>query len=331
MNYPRPKILFVDDDENVLNGLRRSLKSREFEWDITYETDPLTALEFCKTTQVHVVITDLDMPSMNGVEFIEKMRATHQEIDYILLTGSGDFASAIEAINRAEVFRFFTKPCPTHLLIEAIELCLQDQNKKSDNHQAIEMRLARAAFELIAPVLLVVEPTGHLVYANKSGTQLLAQRDGISLDASDICRGTDSQVTKNLHERIGLLSIGRGKDPVFLSLPRPSLKRDLSVVFLPFKGDKNLDKRLVAMLITDPETNAAPEPGSLVDLFGLTPSEAKIGQAIAQGISLEEAARKSGITVSSARTYLKRIYSKTNTNGQADLVKLILSSAAALV
>ena len=176
-----------------------------------------------------------------------------------------------------------------------------------------------------------MEPNGHLVYANKRGTQLLAQRDGILLDASDMCRGADSQVTKDLHGRISQRSIGRGKDPLFLSLPRPSLKRDLSVVFLPFSDDHEADKKLVAMLITDPETSLAPDPASLVDLFGLTLSEAKIGQAIAQGISLEEAARKSGITLSSARTYLKRIYSKTNTRGQADLVKLILSSAAALV
>ena len=139
MKHARPRILFVDDEENVLNALRRSLKTHTLEWDMSFQTDPLNALAVCKTQRPQVVITDLDMPSINGVEFIEKMRRAHQDIDYILLTGSGDFASAIEAINRAEVFRFFTKPCPTHLLIEAIELCLQGQNKKSDNHQAIEV------------------------------------------------------------------------------------------------------------------------------------------------------------------------------------------------
>ena len=62
----------------------------------------------------------------------------------------------------------------------------------------------------------------------------------------------------------------------------------------------------------------------LVDLFGLLPSEAKLAAALARGQSLAEAANQLGLTVETARNYSKKIFAKTGTRGQADLVRLIL-------
>ncbi len=68
----------------------------------------------------------------------------------------------------------------------------------------------------------------------------------------------------------------------------------------------------------------------LTDLFGLLPSEARLAWAIAGGLSIQEAARELGITVETARNYSKKVYSKTGSRGQAELVRNILTSVLAI-
>jgi len=66
--------------------------------------------------------------------------------------------------------------------------------------------------------------------------------------------------------------------------------------------------------------------GLLVDLFGLLPSEARLAAALAGGDSLAEAAVHLGLTIETARTYSKKVFAKTGTRGQTDLVHRILAN-----
>lgn len=68
----------------------------------------------------------------------------------------------------------------------------------------------------------------------------------------------------------------------------------------------------------------------LVDLFGLLPSEARLAWVIAQGIPIKDAAQTLGLTVETARNYSKRIYAKTGARGQAELVRIVLTSVLAI-
>ena len=68
----------------------------------------------------------------------------------------------------------------------------------------------------------------------------------------------------------------------------------------------------------------------IAQLFGLLPSEARLALALSRGLSIAEAARALGLTIETARNYSKKIYAKTGTRGQPDLVRLILTSVLAL-
>ena len=68
----------------------------------------------------------------------------------------------------------------------------------------------------------------------------------------------------------------------------------------------------------------------LVDLFDLTPAEARLAWSLAQGLSIAEAAEAHGLTVETARYYSKKIYAKTGARGQVDLVRNILTGVLAL-
>ena len=77
-------------------------------------------------------------------------------------------------------------------------------------------------------------------------------------------------------------------------------------------------------------SSSADRHEQLVDLFDLTPAEARLAWSLSQGASIAEAARLHGLTLETARYYSKRIYAKTGARGQVDLVRNILTGVLAL-
>ena len=88
------------------------------------------------------------------------------------------------------------------------------------------------------------------------------------------------------------------------------------------------DGAAAAVFIIDPEEGATLDTPTLHQLFGLTPAEARLCIALVKGKSVEEYAREAGISSNTARTHVKRIYSKTGVRRQSELVRLLLKSSA---
>jgi DNA-binding NtrC family response regulator len=101
-------VLFVDDEANVLNALRRSLRKEEFA--VYFAQGPEEAVDVLKENDIDVVVSDHLMPSMDGLSFLKMVKNLYPGIIRLLLTGHADLQMAIQAINEGEVFRFLTKP-----------------------------------------------------------------------------------------------------------------------------------------------------------------------------------------------------------------------------
>ena len=101
-------ILLVDDEPRVLDALRRTLR------DPTYRLltagDASEALRLMAAGGVAVLLSDIDMPGMNGVELVKEARRRHPDVIRLLLTGDASLDSALEAINDGEVYRYLVKP-----------------------------------------------------------------------------------------------------------------------------------------------------------------------------------------------------------------------------
>jgi len=112
------KILFVDDEAAALDGYRRILHQQ-----FTLSTAP-SGEEGLAAIQTNgpfaVVISDMRMPGMNGSEFLAQVRRRAPDTVRMLLTGHADLDSAIDAVNRGNIYRFLTKPCEKQALVEAI-------------------------------------------------------------------------------------------------------------------------------------------------------------------------------------------------------------------
>jgi predicted signal transduction protein with EAL and GGDEF domain len=118
VTHTLPRILCVDDEPNVLAGLRRTLRRT---CDVTIALGAAAAIEVISTGgPFAVIVSDLSMPEMDGIEFLRWVSEHAPNTAGILLTGNANLSAAIAAVNAGFIFRFLTKPCPSPELLDAI-------------------------------------------------------------------------------------------------------------------------------------------------------------------------------------------------------------------
>ncbi|WP_033067907.1 response regulator [Thalassospira australica] len=112
-------ILFVDDDANILSGLRRRLRSARPQWNLHFANGGIEALKLAENQDFDVIISDIQMPGMDGITLLEKLQKTQPDAVRIILTGHTDNASYLRTIGPAH--QFISKPCDNKTLIDSIE------------------------------------------------------------------------------------------------------------------------------------------------------------------------------------------------------------------
>ncbi|MBN1125833.1 MAG: HDOD domain-containing protein [Sedimentisphaerales bacterium] len=108
------RLLFVDDDHNVLNGLRRMLYAMKGQWKMEFVHKASDALKVMETTPYDVVVSDLRMPDMDGIQFLETVREAYPDTIRFMLSGYMDKALQTQAAQC--VHQFISKPCDAEQL-----------------------------------------------------------------------------------------------------------------------------------------------------------------------------------------------------------------------
>jgi HD-like signal output (HDOD) protein/ActR/RegA family two-component response regulator len=108
------RILFVDDDINVLSGLRRGLHSMRAEWQMDFVDNAANAMDILETVRVDALVTDVRMRQMDGFQLLKETRNAYPQIVRIVL--SGETQQDALARSLASMHLFLSKPCDTELL-----------------------------------------------------------------------------------------------------------------------------------------------------------------------------------------------------------------------
>jgi DNA-binding NarL/FixJ family response regulator len=119
----KPTVLFVDDDQSILEGIRLAHGRRHNLRLASSGEKGLTILQ--DDPGVAVVVSDISMPIMDGAAFLARARQIAPNAVRMLLTGTSDIESAARAVNDGRIFHFLTKPCPPEALQSALELALE--------------------------------------------------------------------------------------------------------------------------------------------------------------------------------------------------------------
>jgi DNA-binding CsgD family transcriptional regulator len=197
---------------------------------------------------------------------------------------------------------------------------------------------AQAAFDRWTHAALVLSAEGSVVSINRAAELLLKKANGLQLGRNGELRCIDEARTRALDVAIrkcaaiamAMDTNARRSDLDGVALPRPSGAAPLRAMMwpLPFLGDtaaSEFGRAAVLLVIFNPDHVQRTPVGWLAQQFGLTPSEQRLTDAIVNGVPLTEAAEQLGIRVSTARTRLKTIQTKTDCHRQVDLVRLALS------
>lgn len=137
-NIPN-RILFVDDEENVLRSLKRLFMSEDYTV-LTALSGP-DGLAVLKEVEVPVIVSDQRMPVMTGAEFLEKSRELSPDSVRIILTGYADVEAAIGAINRGGAYRYVSKPWNDNELLLVIKDAFDKYRLVKENKYLTELTI----------------------------------------------------------------------------------------------------------------------------------------------------------------------------------------------
>ena len=139
-------ILVVDDDLDTANLLRDALSKRGFTAHALGSA--AECLERLKSVEPDVVVTDVQMAGMTGIELCEQLRARHPDVLAIVVTGEGKLDTAVAAI-RAGAFDFVTKPVKTDVLAIAVERAVDQRNLRAEVRRLRDVVRVAGAGEII--------------------------------------------------------------------------------------------------------------------------------------------------------------------------------------
>lgn len=171
------RILIVDDEEIVLVALRETLVRAGYK--VSTANDPLPALELMQTEQFAVIISDQQMPSMTGLDFLTRAKQMQPNASRMLITAVLSLDTVIDAINRGEIYRFIIKPWLREELLVTVQNAVQRYELISKNSslqattQAMNDKLTQLNRQLEEQVARVAEQNEQLSRLNEALEQNL--------------------------------------------------------------------------------------------------------------------------------------------------------------
>lgn len=102
------KLLFVDDEENILSSMKRIFRGSEYE--LFYANSGFEGLEILKKNQISMIISDMKMPKMSGIEFLEASREYAPDAVKVILSAYSDIDDIMKAVNKGHIQNYLTKP-----------------------------------------------------------------------------------------------------------------------------------------------------------------------------------------------------------------------------
>jgi len=149
------KVLFVDDDENLLIIHKRNYRNTFHVITANSAEQGLSELKY--NDDIKVIVSDYDMPVMNGIEFLSKVKEIKPNIVRVIITGRADFNMAIDAVNEGSIFRFITKPCEKEKLQMTISQCIEQYKLIVSEKELLEQTL-RGSVKVLIDILTVSNP-----------------------------------------------------------------------------------------------------------------------------------------------------------------------------
>ena len=343
----RDLVLCAEDQESLRMDICDEL--REAGYGVIEAADGDETLRQLNTVAPDLILCDINMPGCNGYEVLDEIRRSRPDLadtPFVFLTALSDPREVVDG-KRLGADDYLVKPIDFDLLLATVDARLRQVRRirAKTTREVEELRLAMAglqreassrafegmtrALDLVAPGILLLDQQGRVIFANRAARTLSREENGLQLGESlTATRPLQAQHLRHTIRSVLDTTADQHEEVACLRLSRPGERRDLLVMACRLDtqpGDDRLPAAVV--LLSDPEQRARVPQQVVARLFGLTPSEARIALALAEGLRTEEIATQVGITTTTVAFHLRNLFQKTDTHRQAELIALILAGS----
>jgi DNA-binding NarL/FixJ family response regulator len=312
------RVYVIDDDENVVASITRSLTRLNRNLAVTGNCNPITAISEIVENRMDVVIVDFNMPHLNGFELANIVKLCLPHTVFILLSGELSVSVVAEFKNRMKDIKVFQKPFCMSALNNALSTLLRPQQRMISGvsgHSSAHDE--RAAAYTIDSHRKLIEPNGGSLDWINSDTIYFSKEGKLNL-----CTPEES---KKLEKQ--LRSISNRRDVAVTAFPLKNKEQIISGALVIFMLPISIDEEPhFKVFYRSFHRQIDFDKFTISEMFGLGIREAQLASLLLQNHSINDAATEMGITNNSARTYAKRIYKKIGVNGMSELLVTLLQA-----
>lgn len=336
-----PPLIFVIEDEDAL---RRDIveELQDAGYRAMEAANGEAALEFLTSAKPDLVLCDISMPGLDGYGVLETLREMPPELattPFVFLTALSEPHKVVEG-KLLGADDYLVKPVDYDLMLATIAARLRQVERIREHHHDELSALRRAlaglsgkgaeqVLNLVALGVVLLDGSGRLLYANSAAYDLAAAADWIRIQSKSVIpldQGSGRAFRRALSETLEAAKAGDDK-VVGIQLPSVTGEGALSSLAcaLPVQEDDPPDAPALALFLAAPDRRSRAPETLLMDLFGLTPTEARVAGALANGARTVDVAEELDVSQTTIAFHMRNLFQKTGTNRQADLVALILA------
>jgi DNA-binding NarL/FixJ family response regulator len=307
-------------------------KSTTIRLHLTQAETLRAALEWLGKTSFKAILLNLDLPDSKGLKTFQVLQRKCPQIPILILSDEWNQRLALKAMDQGAQNYLVTAGIKRSAFLRSIACAIHRHKYRLKLYS--QQLLATLALDRLVCGVILIGSTGKILRMNQCAKEIIAAKDCLVLENGRIHSDIKEQDRPLQNLISSILRAGRVATSVRggqLKICRKN-KAPLSVLVTPINLYAHLpggSKRGAAIFISDSERIKLTIEETLRNDYGLTNAEARLCCLILQGMSVAECSRNLTITVNTVRDHLKKIFIKTGTTRQTDLVRLLLTQPVA--
>ncbi|ASM74520.1 MULTISPECIES: response regulator [Roseobacteraceae] len=336
----QPALILVVEDEDAL---RRDLVEELN--DAGYRTlaasDGQGALDLLNNNTPDLLLCDITMPGLDGYGVLSALRSQRPELSmtpFVFLTALSEPREVVQG-KLLGADDYLVKPVDYDLMLATVGARLRQvdriRNRHDDELSTLRTALGglsgdgvEQALDLMSLGIVLVDAQGRPVHINRAAHEMAAAIDFIRFDTASV-HAIDPLSDRELQQAIAgtLQAAQAGAEKVvgvLLHGGQDAPNVSALACALPNRNDVGPAQPCVALFLASPNRRRVSE-AVLIDLYDLTPTEARIAGALASSARKADVAAELGVSQTTIAFHMRNLFEKTGTHRQADLIALILS------
>ncbi|MDI7861818.1 response regulator [Rhizobiaceae bacterium n13] len=332
-----PTILCVEDEEDLRLDIAEELQSAGYR--VLEAGNGREALATIKEHRPDLILCDITMPDLDGyglMEAIRKHAPDFADVPFLFLTALGGRMDMLRGM-AAGADDYLVKPIDYDMLLARVKARLSQVGRIRDSiersHEVVRLSVTKSlqrgiretvdalasSLDRLVTGFVLLDATGRVVCANETARAIIADGDAIIQTPTGLT-GINRTATQQFREALAATMRGEHQEESVL-LPR-DYGNPVQMHFLRL-GHTGIDGEEVAALLIDPDRRRELSPDAVRKMYGLTPAEARLCVALANGKRLDEISDDFGIAPTTIAFHLKNVFRKTQTSRQSELVLLL--------